>query len=245
MPVIKTNISELDIVGRVGILTIHNGKKNFITEPEFAEQSILKEWIVQNKLCGLLICGNEKNFSYGADVIGVYESHEIATVLNNKLKAGRDLLDYIESLPLVTVAAIEGACFGAGLEIALSAKFRIASKKSFLGLPEVGRGFIPGLGGCERISRLLGKGMSTKMCLLGEIHSAQEAKEYGYVDYVVEDNAKEEALSFVNELLHEKSDKQIYYIMNNIINNKVTSDEIKDSAFTDVLFESKAKEGAE
>jgi enoyl-CoA hydratase len=239
----KTNISELDIIGRVGMLTINNGKKNFITEPEFAGQSILKEWIVQNRLCGLVICGNGKNFSYGADVKGVYDSQESVLLLNEKLKAGRALLDYIEALPIVTVAAIQGACFGAGLEIALSAKFRIVSEKAFLGLPEVSRGFIPGLGGCERIARLLGKSMAAKMCLLGEIHSAQDAKEYGYVDSIVEGDVKEKALSFVNELISEKSHKQIYYIMKNIINNKVTSGEGKDSAFTDVLLESKQKKG--
>ena len=153
---LRTNLSELYAEDNIAVLTIDNGPKNLLTEPEFADRKKLLGWLDENPQVGaLIITGKGRQFSHGADVslFGTSDSSELSAKLEN----ARELLRTIEKLPIITAAAINGGCFGGGLEIALSCQFRIASPSAFLGLPEIMHGVVPGMGGMERLYRLLGK----------------------------------------------------------------------------------------
>src|SRR5262249_40451068 len=102
------------------------------------------------------------------------------------LARGHDLLFRFADLPFPTVAAIHGACLGGGLELALACTFRAATEhpKTKLGLPEVQLGLIPGLGGTQRLPRLIGVPDALDLILTGKQLDARRAKKAGLVDAV-------------------------------------------------------------
>ena len=124
--------------------------------------------------------------------------------------AGEGLLGHAQLLSRARQAAL----LGGGLEIALSCQFRIASPSAFLGLPEIMHGVIPGMGGIERLYRLLGKEKALKMILCGEMISAKDALAAGLVTKLSEEkNSFGETMAFVRELLNGKSKLQISSII--------------------------------
>ena len=213
---LRTNLSELYAEDNIAVLTIDNGPKNLLTEPEFADRKKLLGWLDENPQVGaLIITGKGRHFSHGADVslFGTSDSNE----LSEKLENARELLRTIEKLPIITAAAINGGCFGGGLEIALSCQFRIASPSAFLGLPEIMHGVVPGMGGMERLYRLLGKEKALQMILCGEMIGAKEALDMGLVTKLSENrNSFDETKAFVKELLNGKSLTQIHAIIDTI-----------------------------
>ncbi|TAK36500.1 MAG: hypothetical protein EPO21_02505 [Chloroflexota bacterium] len=101
----------------------------------------------------------------------------------------------VETLPQVSIAAINGYAFGAGSEFALSCTLRVASDRAKLGLPELNLGIIPGAAGTQRLPRLVGKGRALDIILTGRTVSAEEALRIGLVDRVVaNDRVLDEAL---------------------------------------------------
>ena len=83
-------------------------------------------------------------------------------------------------------AAIDGNALGGGLELALACDYRVATKRSKVGLPEIKLGLIPGAGGTQRLPRLIGAQAALDFALRGKNHSAQAARELGILDEVVE-----------------------------------------------------------
>ncbi len=212
----RTNLSELYAEDNIAVLTIDNGPKNLLTEPEFADRKELLDWLDANPQVGaLIITGKGRHFSHGADVSLFGEAG--GSDLSAKLENARELLRTIEKLPIITAAAINGGCFGGGLEIALSCQFRVASPSAFLGLPEIMHGVVPGMGGMERLYRLLGKEKALQMILCGEMIGAKEALDMGLVTKLSENkNSFEETKAFVKELLNGKSLTQIRAIVDTI-----------------------------
>lgn len=209
----RSNLSELIAEDNIAILTIDNGPKNLLTEPEFIDRKELLGWLDENPQVGaLVIVGKGRHFSHGADV-SLFGT-EGSDVLSGKLEAARELLRTIEKLPIITAAAINGGCFGGGLEVALSCQFRIASPSAFLGLPEIMHGVVPGMGGMERLYRLLGREKALQMILAGEMIPAKDAFDIGLVTKLSEEkNSLEETKKFVKELLSGKSLAQIHAII--------------------------------
>jgi enoyl-CoA hydratase/carnithine racemase len=93
------------------------------------------------------------------------------------------LFDRLESLEAVTLAVIDGPALGGGLELALSCDLRIASTRSKIGLPEARVGMIPGAGGTQRLPRLCGPGVASRLILGGEIVDGAEAARLGVVQW--------------------------------------------------------------
>ena len=134
----------------------------------------------------VLISGKPDTFIAGADI-------EEFTALTTQAEAerlsfeGQEMVSRIETLPKPVVAAINGACLGGGLELALACHYRVASDhpKTQLGLPEVQLGVIPGAGGTQRLPRLIGLRASLDMILTGKSERAAKALRLGLVDEVV------------------------------------------------------------
>ena len=209
-------LSEIHSEGCIAVLTIENGAKNFISEPEFIEREKLLAWLEDNpQIKALVITGKGRHFSHGADV-SLFDAANVSTI-SEKLKKGRELLDTIEHLPIVTVAAVNGGCFGGGLEIAMSCQFRIASSKARLGLTEVMHGVVPGMGGMERLSRIVGREKALQMILQGEMLSADKALSIGLVTKVTEEkDALQEALKFAEDIVSSVSLTQINAVINTL-----------------------------
>lgn len=134
----------------------------------------------------VLISGKRDVFIAGADIdqFVALESEAEAKELSHR---GQQMMEGLAAWPKPIVAAIHGACLGGGLEMALAARYRLASDASVtqLGLPEVQLGIIPAAGGCQRLPRLVGASAALDMILTGRSVPSAEASRLGLVDEVV------------------------------------------------------------
>jgi enoyl-CoA hydratase len=131
----------------------------------------------------IIITGSgDKAFVAGADIsefadYDVEEAMELAS-------GGQELLfDFIENLSTPVIAAVNGFALGGGLELAMASHFRIASDNARMGLPEVSLGVIPGYGGTQRLSQLVGKGRAMEMIMTAGMIDAKQALDYGLVNH--------------------------------------------------------------
>ncbi len=145
----------------------------------------------------IIITGSgEKAFVAGADIsefanFNVEEGTELA-------RKGQEILfDFVQNLGTPVIAAVNGFALGGGLELAMAAHFWVASTNAKMGLPEVSLGVIPGYGGTQRLPQLVGKGKAMEMIMTAGMISAEEAKDCGLVNYVVE---QEELLPLCEKL---------------------------------------------
>ena len=138
----------------------------------------------------------EKAFIAGAD---------ISEFANFNMEQGKELsaegheilFNLVENLSTPVIAAINGFALGGGLEFAMSAHFRVASDNAKMGLPETSLGVIPGYGGTQRLTKLVGKGKAMEMVMTAGMIDASDAEKYRLVNYVV---SQEELLPFCEKL---------------------------------------------
>lgn len=126
----------------------------------------------------------EKAFAAGAD-IGELNALPNAVAGADQARFGQWITRQIERLRKPVIMAINGFALGGGCELAMAGDIRIASENAKFGQPEVNLGLIPGYGGSQRTTRLVGKGMAMYMCLSGEMIDAKEALRVGLVEKVV------------------------------------------------------------
>lgn len=169
----------------VGVIILNNEPGNFLQDPEFISLGELKEFIEKNELKGLIITGKGRHFSSGADLPKLFANMEGEDHFERQISKGHELLNFIEELEIPTASAIEGICFGGGLEISLATHLRICSEKALFAFPEVNHNLMPGLGGTQRLTRLLKGGLSYEIILRGDMMSADKAVELGIVDHIV------------------------------------------------------------
>ncbi len=134
----------------------------------------------------VVLSGKRDIFIAGADIeefVSIQTREEAETVS----REGQAVLDRIADGPKPVVVGIHGACLGGGLEFALATHYRVASDapKTQLGLPEVQLGLIPGLGGCQRLPRLIGVRAALDLILTGKPARAQKALRLGLIDELV------------------------------------------------------------
>jgi 3-hydroxyacyl-CoA dehydrogenase/enoyl-CoA hydratase/3-hydroxybutyryl-CoA epimerase len=135
----------------------------------------------------VLASGKPDNFIAGADVHEIQMlQHQTELDAYEASQLGKEVFQKIENLPYPSVAAINGICLGGGTEMVLACKYRIASKKAKIGLPEVKLGFIPGWGGCIRLPKLVGVQQALGLVMEGKILDGRKAWKVGIVDEVVE-----------------------------------------------------------
>jgi 3-hydroxyacyl-CoA dehydrogenase/enoyl-CoA hydratase/3-hydroxybutyryl-CoA epimerase len=134
----------------------------------------------------VLISGKPDSFIAGAD-IEEFSALTTESAAERLSFEGQEMVNRVETLDKPVVAAIHGACLGAGLELALACHYRVATDhpKTQLGLPEVQLGLIPGAGGCQRLPRLIGARAALDMILTGRSERGAKALRLGLVDELV------------------------------------------------------------
>jgi enoyl-CoA hydratase len=138
----------------------------------------------------VVFCGAGKVFSAGADVSALVELTRSPGGVDSAVEHVRRmqrLFDAVAAIPVPTVAALHGAAAGGGLELALACDVRVAGETARLGLPEVGIGLVPGAGGTQRITRLLGPGRGADMVLRAQLIDGTRAERIGLVQHLSTD----------------------------------------------------------
>lgn len=137
--------------------------------------------------CIIIQGAGEKSFASGADIKQLHERK----MLDALIPGMQGLYKKIEQSSKVTIAAVKGYALGGGCELALACDIRIAAKGAKFGLPELNLGIIPGAGGTQRLSRVVGKGRALDMILTGKIIDGEEAERIGLVSYLTADDGLE------------------------------------------------------
>ena len=175
---------KFDIQGSIAWARLNRPKKLNALNPAVYEEldQILSKIELDREIRALVITGNERAFAAGADIEHMCEGsvRDVAEFTDQ----GMRIQDRLCNLPIPTIAAISGYCFGGGLELALCCDFRIATQTALLGLPEITLGIIPGGGGTQRLPRLVGKNQALKMIMTGEPVDAGKALDIGLVEEV-------------------------------------------------------------
>ena len=176
---------ELD--GAVAVITLNRPSVlNALNAQLLGELSTaLSEFERDANVRAIVITGSgPKAFAAGAD-IGELNALPNAFEGADKARTGQSITLQIERLKKPVIMAINGFALGGGCELAMAGDIRIASENARFGQPEVNLGLMPGYGGSQRTTRLVGKGMSMYLCLTGEMIDAQEALRIGLVERVV------------------------------------------------------------
>ncbi|MFC5047593.1 enoyl-CoA hydratase/isomerase family protein [Aquimarina hainanensis] len=138
----------------------------------------------------------EKAFVAGAD-ISEFANFSVAQGEELAEKGHALLFDFVANLSTPVIAAVNGFALGGGLELAMAAHFRVASNNARMGLPEVSLGVIPGYGGTQRLSQLIGKGRTMELIMTAGMIDANQALSYGLVNHVT---SQEELLPMTYKL---------------------------------------------
>jgi 3-hydroxyacyl-CoA dehydrogenase len=163
----------------VGVVTIDNPPVNAIGQAVRTGLMDAMDKALAANVRRLIVTGRGRTFAAGADA-AEFDREPEPPHLN-------DVLMRLGSFPLPTIAAINGAALGGGLEIALACRIRISSPRAVLGMPEVTLGVVPGAGGTQRLPRLIGMAAALDMITTGKATSAEQALSLGLLDAVEED----------------------------------------------------------
>lgn len=149
---------------------------------------------------GLIITGSgDKAFVAGADI---KELSSLNPETGEKISAkGQAIFQQIEDLTIPVIAAVNGYALGGGCELAMACHIRIASQNAVMGLPEVSLGLIPGYGGTQRLTQLVGKAKALELIMTGRFAKAEEALEIRLVNKIADNSVLEEAESMLQSIL--------------------------------------------
>lgn len=180
-----------EIEDRIATLTIDHPPVNSFNRQVVAElEEAIDELLANDEVKAIVITGGGTNaFVAGADI------PEIKNLLENPgenyaasrefIERGQRLFLKIERATKPIIAAINGFCLGGGLELAMACHMRVCSDRARLGQPEINLGIIPGWGGTQRLTRIVGKGKAIELILTGDMITAQEAYRLNLVNKVV------------------------------------------------------------
>lgn len=175
-----------------GILTVSLNRPqtlNAFNAAMFDDLAALCEELTSDESVRVVILnGVGKAFSSGLDLNLFTEALEKWTVddLRVMIRKWQDTLNRVEALPQVTIAAVNGVCLGAGVELIVCCDFRVSSSRTTFGLPEIKYGIIPDLGGITRLTRIVGPAWAKEVILRGRNVTAMEALRIGLANRVAD-----------------------------------------------------------
>lgn len=178
----------VDVQGGVALLTINRPPANSLSKATLEELNAAFDALENDPAARAVVITGAGQYVFigGADInefVGLDDAGVRASV-----QRGHALFSKIEHFPKPVIAAVNGVCVGGGNELAMACDIRIAAESAKFGQPEVSLGIIPGWGGSQRLTRLVGKGRALEMMLTGDLVKADDAQRYGLVNKVVPDN---------------------------------------------------------
>ncbi len=182
------------------LLTIDRQEKLNALNPQVTEeigQALLD--VEQDEARVIIVTGaGERAFVAGADISEMSKMEPLEAKRFTEI--GHAAMALLDKSPIPTIAAVNGFALGGGCELALACDIRIAADNALFGFPEVGLGILPGMGGTQRLPRLIGPALAKELIFSGRRIDAAEAKDIGLVNRVVPEG---EALDSARELAAE------------------------------------------
>ena len=229
------------------VITVNRAEKlNALNKDVFTDlDNVMDEVLRNDEIKSAVITGTgAKAFVAGADItefngLNKHEAMQLA-------KRGQDVFFKIENSRKPVIAAVNGFALGGGCELAMACHFRLCSDNAKFGQPEVNLGLVPGYGGTQRLTQLVGKGKSMELQMSAKIIDAQEALQWGLVNYVT---SADELLPKCKEILLSIQSKapfavsKIIECINTGIENKVSGYDKEISAFGECFDTADMKEG--
>ena len=194
---------QLDVADRIATITVNRPDKlNALNDATMAELGQAIEQVRSDRaVAGVVVTGAGRAFIAGADIAELRSKSgpEIYALA----RRGQEVFRRFETSPKPVIAAVNGFALGGGCELAMACHIRIAADGAKFGQPEVKLGIIPGYGGTQRLTRLVGRGRALQLLLTGEMIDAGEALRIGLVNRVVPtgDQAVEAARAMLGQML--------------------------------------------
>ncbi|WP_313505330.1 enoyl-CoA hydratase [Stutzerimonas kunmingensis] len=178
---------KIETRGRVGIVTLDRPKTLNALCATLAEEVLqaLKEFDNNPTIGAMILTGSEKAFAAGADIKEMAEKGFSDMFIEDYFGAW----DEVPRVRKPIIAAVSGFALGGGCELAMLCDFIIAGENAKFGQPEIKLGIMPGIGGTQRLTRLVGKSLAMELILTGRMLKADEAKQAGIVARVVPDES--------------------------------------------------------
>lgn len=243
---LKNLVLERD--GSTLIVTINRPDKLNALNVETVEEfnTVFQEVYDNPEILGVILTGSgEKAFAAGADIKEIAALNE----MNGRKFAenGQEVFGQIENCPKPVIAAVNGYALGGGCELAMACHMRVATTNARFGQPEVNLGVIPGYGGTQRLTHLVGKGKAFELMMTGDQVKADEALRLGLVNHVVE--SQEELLAKCKEILAKVAQKaplavgMVVTCINAVYSNEENGYQTEANSFSNCIKSEDFKEG--
>ncbi|RAU82087.1 enoyl-CoA hydratase/isomerase family protein [Pontibacter arcticus] len=189
----------LDLQNGILVITINRAEKmnalniDTVREIKHAVQQVYDDATVK---AAIFTGAGAKAFVAGADIAEIAELNDVTA--RNFAERGQEVFSMIETCNKPIIAAVNGFALGGGCELAMACHMRIATENARFGQPEVNLGVIPGYGGTQRLTQLVGKSKAMELMMTGDMITAAEAKQLGLVNHVV---APEELMETATAIL--------------------------------------------
>jgi enoyl-CoA hydratase len=173
-----------EVTGAVGIATLNRPDALNALNTQLLNElaNALETWDVGDEVRCMIVTGSDRAFAAGADIKEM-QPKSFAQMTKENLFGAQ--LDRISRIRKPIIAAVAGHALGGGCELALACDFIIAAETARFGQPEVSLGIMPGLGGSQRLTRIVGKSKAMDMCLTGRVMDAAEAEASGIASRIV------------------------------------------------------------
>jgi enoyl-CoA hydratase len=173
----------VDTGGGVAVITLNRPNAlNTLNNALMAELSdVLDNLEADDAIGAIIITGNDKAFAAGADIKEMKDMSAMDMFMSNYITAG---WERVTTCRKPVIAAVSGYALGGGCELAMMCDFIVAADNAKFGQPEIKLAILPGIGGTQRLTRLVGKSKAMDMCLTGRMMSAAEAERAGLVSRI-------------------------------------------------------------
>jgi enoyl-CoA hydratase len=232
----------------IGLVTLNRPKAlNALNPATFEEINDAVERARQDEAVRVMVFtgAGEKAFVAGADITEFPKMNTLE--FRRFAERGQEIFTKFEQLPKPVIACVNGFALGGGCELAMACDFIYASDKARFGLVEVNLGLIPGFGGTQRLSRLVGRARAKELCMTGEMIDAQQARDMGLVAKVFPaEKLVEETMKVARQLAAKSQTalRALKFVIDRGINTDIQSGCVLEAESFGVVFTSMdAKEG--
>ena len=177
-----------EVIDQIGYLTLNTPPSNPMTSLFFEEMHDFVDSLNTEQLNALIIQGEGRHFSSGADLDDLLAKIGEEGSVDNFFLKNSESFDFFNQLNIPVIAIIRGVCIGSAFELALSCHFRFCTENSVLGLPESTFNLMPGCGGSLKLTSQVDKAKALDLLLTGRSISPDEALEFNLIDKILPKN---------------------------------------------------------